>query len=155
MCDYSLMAVPNRLAQENEELVAHRFPTGSMGLASPAEVEQKAKPEAPKRTIWRVLDVVFNPGQSGPVTPVCIPPGSRLRLEGVPARAQRDYKVGPTEEVRFVQVGALENTYRDAIRFTNGLEMRLQELQDGQRVVVLDLGSAEDRQPVIEEVRRF
>jgi hypothetical protein len=38
MCDYSLMAVPNRLAQENEELVAHRFPTGSMGLASPSNL---------------------------------------------------------------------------------------------------------------------
>ena len=41
MCDYSLMAVPNRLAQEGEELVAHRFPTGSMGLASPADVKRE------------------------------------------------------------------------------------------------------------------
>jgi len=40
MCDYSLMAVPNRLAREGEELVAHRFPTGSLGLASPADLKR-------------------------------------------------------------------------------------------------------------------
>jgi len=44
MCDYSLMAVPNRLAQEGEELVAHRFPTGSLGLASPADLKRAACP---------------------------------------------------------------------------------------------------------------
>ena len=43
MCDYSLMAVPNRLAQEGEELVTHRFPTGSLGLASPPDLRQALK----------------------------------------------------------------------------------------------------------------
>ena len=38
MCDYSLMAIPNRLAEEGEDLVAHRFPTGSVGLASPRDL---------------------------------------------------------------------------------------------------------------------
>ena len=38
MCDYSLMAVPNRLAKEGEELVSHRFPTGSVGFASPGDL---------------------------------------------------------------------------------------------------------------------
>jgi len=33
MCDYSLMGVPNRLAQQGEYLVTHRFRTGSLGLA--------------------------------------------------------------------------------------------------------------------------
>jgi hypothetical protein len=32
MCDYSLAGVPNRLAVEGEQLVVHRFPTGSVGL---------------------------------------------------------------------------------------------------------------------------
>ena len=34
MCDYSLADVPNRLAEEGEQLVAWRFSTGSMGLTS-------------------------------------------------------------------------------------------------------------------------
>ena len=37
MCDYSLMAVPNRLAEDGEDLVVYRFPTGSLGLASPSD----------------------------------------------------------------------------------------------------------------------
>ena len=36
MCDYSLAGIPNRLAVEGEELAVHRFPTGSIGLASPS-----------------------------------------------------------------------------------------------------------------------
>ena len=44
MCDYSLMAVPNRLAQEGEDLVTHRFPTGSLGLASPNGFGRHALP---------------------------------------------------------------------------------------------------------------
>ena len=35
MCDYSLQGLPNRLAGEGEQLVTHRFPTQSIGLASP------------------------------------------------------------------------------------------------------------------------
>jgi len=31
MCDYSLMSIPNRLAVEGENLIAHRFTTGTMG----------------------------------------------------------------------------------------------------------------------------
>ena len=41
MCDYSLGGLPNRLAVEGEELIVHRFPTQSIGLASPADLEPK------------------------------------------------------------------------------------------------------------------
>ena len=34
MCDYSLMMIPNRFAIEGEELVAHCFQSGSLGLVS-------------------------------------------------------------------------------------------------------------------------
>ena len=54
MCDYSLMAVPNRLAREGEELVAHRFPTGSLGLASPMDLKRAADAPLPSRkNFWR------------------------------------------------------------------------------------------------------
>jgi len=35
MCDYSLHGLDNRLAEEGEVLIVHRFYTGSKGLTSP------------------------------------------------------------------------------------------------------------------------
>jgi len=145
MCDYSLMAVPNRLAREGEELVAHRFPTGSLGLASPGDVKRAAAPrERPPKTLWARLLSYFNPPRLEPVCAVCIPPGARLTLQDIPLRLQHEYNVGPMEDVTFTQISALPNTYRDAVRFANGRDVRLQELREGQRVTVLDLSAAEE-----------
>ena len=36
MCDYSLQGIRNRLAEQGEILVVHRFQTGSKGLTSPS-----------------------------------------------------------------------------------------------------------------------
>ena len=145
MCDYSLMAVPNRLAREGEELVAHRFPTGSLGLASPCDLRRIADAPAPvRRGLWNTLRDFFNPPKTEPVPAVCIPPGARLHLSDIPARLQHDLGVGPVEDVTFTQISAAVNSYRDAVRFENGREVRLQELREGQRVVVLDLSCAED-----------
>ena len=145
MCDYSLMAVPNRLAQEGEELVAYRFPTGSLGLADPCDVKRaSAPPPRANKTLWTRVVEFFNPPRTEPVCAVCIPPGARLRLEDIPSRLQHEYSVAPSEDVTFTQISALANSYRDAVRFNNGREVRLQELREGQRVRVLDLSLAED-----------
>jgi len=143
MCDYSLMAVPNRLAREGEELVAHRFPTGSLGLASPCDLRRIADVPAPARKgFWSGLKDFFNPPKADPVPAVCIPPGARLRMHDIPARLQHEMGVGPVEDVVFTQITAAVNSYRDAVRFPNGREVRLQELREGQRVVVMDLSAA-------------
>ncbi len=144
MCDYSLMAVPNRLAQEGEELVAHRFPTGSLGLASPADVKRTMAPPPARTGIWCAIREFFSPPKMEPVPAVCIPPGARLRLQDIPVRLQQDLGVGPAEEVTFTQISAVVNSYRDAVRFPNGREVRLQDLREGQRVRVLDLSAAEE-----------
>ena len=145
MCDYSLMAVPNRLAREQEELVAHRFPTGSLGLASPADLKRAADPPMPaRRSFWCAVREFFNPPKTEPVPAGCIPPGARLQLHDIPARLQNELGVGPVEMVTFTQISAAVNSYRDAVRFTNGREVRLQELREGQRVRVIDLSMAED-----------
>ena len=78
-----------------------------------------------------------------PVPAVCIPPGARLRLNDIPARLQQELGVKAEEEVVFTQTSASVNTYRDAIRFTNGRELNLQELREGQRVRVVSLALAE------------
>ena len=152
MCDYSLMAVPNRLAREGEDLVAHRFPTGSMGLASPQDLRRVADPTPPRqRGFWPVVKSFFNPPKLEPVPAVCIPPGARLMLQDISTPMQDDHGVGPAEEVTFTQISAAVNSYRDAVRFQNGREVRLQELREGQRVKVLDLTLAEPFSPAAEE----
>lgn len=144
MCDYSLMAVPNRLAREGEELVAHRFPTGSLGLASPNDLRRLADPRPARRSFWNSVREFFNPPRNAAVPACCIPPGARLRVRDIPARLQHEMTVGPEEDVTFTQLTASVNSYRDAVRFANGKEVRLQELREGQRVKVLDLSCAED-----------
>ena len=145
MCDYSLMAVPNRLAREGEDLVAHRFPTGSLGLAAPADVMRVAHPApSTSRTFWVKLKEFFQTAETDPVPAVCMPPGARLRLEDIPARLQSECGVGPVAEVTFTQISAAAHSYRVAVRFPNGREVRLQELREGQRVHVLDLSGAEE-----------
>ena len=105
MCDYSLMAVPNRLAREGEELVAHRFPTGSLGLACPADLRRAANPAPPaRRGWWRAMTEFFNPTKTEPVPAVCIPPGARLMLHDIPLRLQNEIGVGPVETVTFTQM---------------------------------------------------
>ena len=123
MCDYSLAGIPNRLATEGEELVIHLFPTGSIGLAPCASVSG-----------WSAKQ---NPA-------VCVPPGARLILHDVPERLQHDLAVGPIEEVTFVQLSATPYQFRDAVRFSNGREIRLQELSEGMRVRVLKMSLPED-----------
>ncbi|HWB97939.1 MAG TPA: hypothetical protein VG672_14590 [Bryobacteraceae bacterium] len=146
------MAIPNRLAQEGEELVAHRFPTGSMGLASPADLRRTVCLSARKpQGFWAAVKNFFDPPKVQPTPAVCIPPGARLRLRDISTRIQSELGVSADEEVTFTQLNATANSYRDAVRFHNGRELRLQELREGQRVSILDLSLAEPMQPLAEE----
>jgi hypothetical protein len=140
MCDYSLMEFQNRLAVEGEVLEVHRFRSGSLGLASPADCSRGQTQPAQTRTLWGALKEMFSAPPVLSVCAVCIPPGARLILHDVPARLQKTQQLSSEEQVTFVQTSAEVNTYRDAIRFRNGFTMRLQELTEGQRLQVLDLG---------------
>jgi hypothetical protein len=122
MCDYSLAGIPSRLAVEGEQLVVHRFPTGSLGLSSPC----------PSTSKW----------WSARQTPaVCIPPGARLVLQDIPKDLQQQLGVDATEEVTFMQLSATPYQYRDAVRFSNGRDILLQQLRCGQQVEVQSLSS--------------
>ena len=123
MCDYSLAGMSNRLAVPGEDLKVHRFPTGSLGLVSSRR---------------RLREILF----PSAAVAVCIPPGAQLRLHDIPEQMQRSVGVSGVEEVVFTQRTADANVYRDSVRFQNGKEVLLQELQCGQRMTVLRL--AED-----------
>jgi hypothetical protein len=60
---------------------------------------------------------------------------------------QKEFGVSSEEEVKFVQVSALENQHRDAVRFRTGHTVRLQELTAGQRVQIVDLGDTSVEEP--------
>ena len=145
MCDYSLLAVPNRLAAEGEALVAHRFQTGAMGLAPAAEIAALAteRHATPGRGWWSVLKYCFTPRPAKVVCAVCVPPGAQLLLRDIPEQLQGECKVSGTEEVTFTQTTAIEYHYRDAVRFANGREVLLQRLKQGQRADVLRLSLKE------------
>jgi len=139
------MAVPNRLAREGEELVIHRFPTGSLGLASPEDVKAIAQPgPAARKTVWQAIRDFFDPPAAAAVCAVCIPPGATLEVRDIPERLRRLWVVSSEETAIFTQISANINTYRDALRFNNGREVRLQDMREGMRVRVVELAGADE-----------
>ena len=131
--------MPSRLAAENEELAVYKFRTGSLGLASVADL--------PARTPWsrglsglckRLLDYFREPCD---LPAVCVPPGARLSVFGIPDDLQRRLNVSDKERVVFVQTSANPYTYRDAIQFSTGEYVLLQKLSPGIRMRVRSLGS--------------
>jgi hypothetical protein len=145
MCDYSLHSIPNRLAVEGEPLLVHRFPSGSLGLASQAD-RQPPQEEAPVHPVagwWERIRSWLSPHAEQTVPAVCVPPGAQLVLRDIPRRLQQTLGVGAEEGVTFVQLSAEAYGYRDAVRFRNGRAVLLQRLEVGQRVDVLCLASGE------------
>lgn len=120
MCEYSLAYFPNRLAVEGERLLLQRFPCGTLGMVSAR----------------RSLKSWLFPSTT---CAVCIPPGARLLLEGIPQDLQRRFAVGASEEVTFTQQSAEAFTYRDAVRFATGREVLLQRLPIGLGVRVISV----------------
>jgi len=149
MCDYSLHAVPNRLAVEGEELVTHRFATSSIGLASPLDLEaerrERADAAAANRSLWSAVKSWLNPPppRAERIPAVCIPPGARLRMTNIPQHLQKELDIGPNEDAVFVELSASAYRYRDGVRFGNGREILLQYLDEGLPIDVLSLALAE------------
>lgn len=144
MCDYSLQGIRNRLAEQGEILVVHRFQTGSKGLASPAILQPVEKPHGWMAALKRLFAV---PAEE---CAVCIPDGAQLRLSGIPERLQRRYGISADEPVTFRQLSADAATYRDAVEFRNGARVRLQDLEVGQPAEVVALSSEDVH--VLEEI---
>lgn len=137
MCDYSLHGIPNRLAVEGDELVVHRFETGTVGLCAARDLEPVA---TPSRGFWGWLRGLFEAPYSRQAPAVCVPPGAELVLKSVPKHIQREWNIGEEETVRFTQITALANMHRDAIRLPSGREILLQRIREGLRVDVASLG---------------
>ncbi|PYS09370.1 MAG: hypothetical protein DMG15_24045 [Acidobacteria bacterium] len=138
MCDYSLHGIPNRLAEKDEVLVVHRFYTGSKGLTSP---EYLKPPEQSKKGLLSTLTQFLAFPAQPRVCAVCIPDGAKLMIYGISPTFQQAHGLNSAEAVTFRQLSADAHTYRDAVEFKNGVKVRLQDLEEGQRVEVLTLSS--------------
>jgi hypothetical protein len=151
MCDYSLHGVKNRLANEGDQLFIHMFHTGSKGLASVTDLRSLEKTAPAGAGMWARFECWvenqrrrINDDLKRALPAVCIPPGARLHVDGIPSPMQKQFGLGPREEVTFVQLTAEPFRYRDAIRFNNGQEVLLQRLSDGLRMEVMSLELAEE-----------
>jgi len=146
MCDYSLHGMKNRLAQEGEVLIVHRFYSGSKGLTSPEYLKPIERP----RAFMAVLRRMFAAEHS--ICAVCIPDGARLLLHAISPALQEAHGLSRNESVTFRQLSANAGTYRDAVEFDNGFRLRLQDLDEGQSVEVVTLSlegsEAEEGKPV-------
>ncbi|HMF06168.1 MAG TPA: hypothetical protein VKE72_04040 [Methylocella sp.] len=107
MCDYSLEMYASRPARESEKYVTTRFPSGSIGLASPGDC----------------------------TTAVCVQYDTRLKLEGISGDLQTRLDVRDDEEVVFARLE--HGAYRDGIKFRNGKEISLQLLGSGVGVTLV------------------
>lgn len=144
MCEYSLMMVPNRLAIEGEELVAHRFQSGSLGLVSCFDYDRWSnRSNLGSKTFWQRVKTCFS-AASEPEPVVCIPPGARLRLDALPELFREQFDLASVEDATFTERSAEAYRYRDALCFDNGAIIQLELLSEGQRIKVLRLSSAED-----------
>jgi hypothetical protein len=74
---------------------------------------------------------------------VCIPDGAKLLLHGISSKIQNALSLMPLETVTFRQLSMNEYTHRDAVEFSTGIRMRLQDLEEGQSVEVLALSSGD------------
>jgi len=138
MCDYSLYTVNNRLACESDDLVLHRFDTGSLGFCAQAELEKEMSRGAFARG-WSNFMRWLYPRKKCGLTAVCIPPGARLLISGVPEEVRPGFELIELETVEFTQLSERSYAYRDALKFFDDETVLLQKLPEGLRVTVLAL----------------
>ena len=139
MCDYSLFTARNRLAEEREELVIHKFETGSLGFASVDDLDAQAKKKRERDSFWGMITNWVSGGSSATVPAVCIPPGAQLLLEDVPRSLQNSLRIRPSQLVTFTEISSRSYSYRDALIFPDGTPVLLQDLSEGIHAVVLSL----------------
>src|SRR5262249_20080999 len=101
MCDYSLELYGSRPAREGELYVTTRFPSGSIGFASPGD----------------------------PRTPVCVQCDTKVVLTDIPTAMQVSLAVGPEIRTTFAQRET--GLYRDGLRLADGRFVSLQDLPAG------------------------
>jgi hypothetical protein len=143
MCDYSLFTVNNRLACESDDLVLHRFDTGSIGFCASAELQQEMSRSQLSRSWSSFLRWIY-PRKKCRLTAVCIPPGARLLISEVPKGSKPGLELLELASVEFAQLSEQCYAYRDALKLPDGETVLLQRLPEGLRATVMALAPIEE-----------
>ena|SRR5581483_10195431 len=154
MREYAFHSMSNRLAEEGEELVLYRFESGVLGFAGDRDLLQANNAvRSEPLTFWsKVKESLL--GRRAPHFPaVCVPPGARLLLDGVPQSAQASLQVAPSEVVVFAEISDRSYSYREALLLPDGTRVLLQDLPEGVHALVLALSSEAEHKPAEEDVR--
>jgi hypothetical protein len=109
MCDYSLEMYRSRLATAGEKYVLHGFRSGTLGFVDPADC----------------------------TTAVCMPVGTRLRLQAISAQVQQSFSLGATADVTMIRIPNSRSLHRDGVRVADGREILLQRLNPGVSALLL------------------
>jgi hypothetical protein len=142
MCDYSLYAIPNRLAEDGECVVLHRFGTGTIGFASVLDIPPtKIEALSGWAAFRAAMKTLLSPRSCPCVTAVCMPPGTRLMITDMPVAAKRVGRVRLGDTVTVTEITSESYSYRDALILSNGKCVLLQDLPEGLQAVVLSTAS--------------
>jgi hypothetical protein len=141
MCDYSLYTIQNRLAEDGEELILHKFATGTLGFASASDVSRLNAPVRETDGFWATMKDWLLQRPAPECCAVCVPPGARLLLSDVSRNVQKSLRIAPSEVAVFIELSDRSYTYRDALVLPNGTRVLLQDLPAGLHAVVLSLSS--------------
>ncbi len=147
MCDYSLYTIQNRLAEEGEELVLHKFETGTLGFASASDLEKSKASMGNAAGFWATIKDLLLLGQRSRFPAVCVPPGARLLLSDVPRSVRRSLRVGPSEVAVFTELSDRSYSYRDALLLPDCTRVLLQDLPPGLHALVLSLSPDTPAEP--------
>jgi hypothetical protein len=139
MCDYSLMMLPNRLAVCGEELIAHKFRSGSLGFVGLRDYDAWLQERRPKGFWERLKYWLVDEPEPSPI--VCMPPGSRVRMFAVDVALQQKYALRWSEDAVINQLLEQEGRHRDVFCFDNGAVVSLQALSEEQMVKILWLSA--------------
>lgn len=134
---------PNRLAADSEQLIVHKFPTGSIGLASVTDVwrYELDRHETLKGSLWQRLKRLCRdaPDTSHPLLQVRVPSGAYLILRAIPSSLQQRYGLRDEEGAVFERSHTEAKACQGKLRFHNGARIRMEELRVGQLIEVLSL----------------
>ncbi|HEY7211022.1 MAG TPA: hypothetical protein VH477_12170 [Bryobacteraceae bacterium] len=154
MRDYPFYTIRNRLAVKGEELVLYRFESGALGFVSTLDLQSaESAGLAEPQTFWsRLKEIVFG-RRAAHIPAVCVPPGARLLLDGVPPNIQTSLRVAPSEVVVFADISDRSYFYREALLLPDATRVLLQDLPAGVHALVLTLSSEPVQEPVHERVQ--
>jgi hypothetical protein len=147
MCDYSLYTLPNRLAAEAEELVLHKFETGTLGFASAVDLSRSEVQKSETDSFWTAIKNRLSCRRRSRCPAICIPPGARLLLTDIPRPVQMRLRIGPCEVATLTELSDQSYSYRDALLLPNNTRVLLQDLPPGIHAVVLSLSPEAEAEP--------